>query len=138
MYRCHAVAGNLQIWVPVAFHRTVSTALMPSKGEAGGSKEVIEDGDKEGKDERGGQAAAVHADIEAEDVGEGGAGEQAREREIWLDGENGLKVKEGSRDWKSPWRYLTGYGWRTDIPVRLHRRWWNDCMAEPRSWFGCR
>lgn len=89
---------------------------MSSKEASGGRKEVIEEGNNEGEDGSGGQAAAVHAGIEEEDTGE------AKEREVWLDEENGLKVKEGSRDWKSPWRYLTGYGWRTDIPVRLHRR----------------
>ena len=98
---------------------------MSSKEAAGGRKEVIEDGNNEGEDGSGGQAAAVHAGIDEEDTGGGGGGgggETAREREVWLDEENGLKVKEGSRDWKSPWRYLTGYGWRTDIPVCFHRR----------------
>lgn len=77
-------------------------------------------------DDRGDQVAAAQDVIGAEDSGEEGGGEP-RERDVWLDEGDGLKVKEGSRNWKSPWRFLTGYGWRADIPVRFHCRRCNDC-----------
>lgn len=82
-------------------------AIASPKGRGGSLKEQAANGG--------------HTGEEGDDADSFGA-ESTREKQpddpemIWRE-EELIKVR-GSRKWKSPWRYLTGYGWRTDIEVR--------------------